>query len=198
MEGGMLVTSNLELSQVMTSLRAHGWTRELPDENHVLDKSGNQFDDLFRFVLPGYNLRPLELEGAIGSEQLKKVPRIIQGRRENHKTFDALMEQFPMVKTQVEIGESSWFGFSLILANTLAGRRSELVEILTKYGIASRPIVAGNFTRNPVMRHLKHTPLPALPNADQVHENGLFIGNHHYEMIEEFNLLESALREFHK
>jgi len=58
--------------------------------------------------------------------------------------------------------------------------------------------VAGNFTRNPVMRHLKHTPLPALPNADQVHENGLFIGNHHYEMIEEFNLLESALREFHE
>ena len=68
----MSVTSNLELSQVMTSLRAHGWTRELPDENYVLDKSGNQFDDLFRFVLPGYNLRPLELEGAIGSEQLKK------------------------------------------------------------------------------------------------------------------------------
>jgi CDP-6-deoxy-D-xylo-4-hexulose-3-dehydrase len=198
MEGGMSVTSNLELSQVMTSLRAHGWTRELPDENHVLNKSGNQFDDLFRFVLPGYNLRPLELEGAIGSEQLKKVPGIIQGRRKNHKTFASLMGQFPLMKTQVEIGESSWFGFSLILTETLSGRRSELVEILTKYGIASRPIVAGNFTRNPVMRHLKHTPLPALPNADQVHENGLFIGNHHYEMIEEFNLLESVLREFHK
>jgi CDP-6-deoxy-D-xylo-4-hexulose-3-dehydrase len=198
MEGGMSATSNLELSQVMTSLRAHGWTRELPDENHVLNKSGNQFDDLFRFVLPGYNLRPLELEGAIGSEQLKKVPGIIQGRRKNHKTFASLMEQFPMLMTQVEIGESSWFGFSLILTKTLAGRRAELVEILTNHGIASRPIVAGNFTRNPVMRHLKHTPLPDLPNADQVHENGLFIGNHHYEMIEEFNLLESALREFHK
>jgi hypothetical protein len=48
------------------------------------------------------------------------------------------------------------------------------------------------------MRHLKHIRLPALSNADQVHENGLFIGNHHYQMIKEFNLLESALREFHK
>ena len=197
MEGGMSVTSNLELSQVMTSLRAHGWTRELPDENHVLDKSGNQFDDLFRFVLPGYNLRPLELEGAIGSEQLKKVPVVIQGRRENHETFALLMEQFPMVKTQLEIGESSWFGFSLILTKTLAGRRPELVEILTKHGIASRPIVAGNFTRNPVMKHLTHAPLPKLPNADKVHENGLFIGNHHYKMEEEFNLLANALASFH-
>ena len=198
MEGGVSVTDNLELAQVMTSLRAHGWTRELPDENHVLDKSGNQFDDLFRFVLPGYNLRPLELEGAIGSEQLKKIAGIIQGRRENHKTFASLMEQFPMIKTQSEIGESSWFGFSLILTEGTSGHRSKLVDILTSHGIASRPIVAGNFTRNPVMRHLKHASIPDLPNADQVQENGLFIGNHHYEMAEEFNLLETALMEFHK
>jgi CDP-6-deoxy-D-xylo-4-hexulose-3-dehydrase len=95
MEGGMSVTVNLELSQVMTSLRAHGWTRELPDENHVLDKSGNQFDDLFRFVLPGYNLRPLELEGAIGSEQLKKVPRIIQVDGKTTKLLLLLWSNFP-------------------------------------------------------------------------------------------------------
>jgi len=198
MEGGVSVTSNLELSQVMTSLRAHGWTRELPDENHVLNKSGNQFNDLFRFVLPGYNLRPLELEGAIGSEQLKKVAGIVQGRRENYPKFARLMEQFPMIKTQSEIGESSWFGFSLILTDSVSGHRSKLVETLTHYGIASRPIVAGNFTRNPVMQHLKHVPVPDLPNADQVHENGLFIGNHHYKMVEEFDLLETALKTFLK
>ena len=198
MEGGVSVTSNLELSQVMTSLRAHGWTRELPDENHVLNKSGNQFNDLFRFVLPGYNLRPLELEGAIGSEQLKKVAGIVQGRRENYPKFARLMEQFPMIKTQSEIGESSWFGFSLILTEGTSGHRSKLVDILTSHGIASRPIVAGNFTRNPVMQHLKHVPVPDLPNADQVHENGLFIGNHHYKMVEEFDLLETALKTFLK
>lgn len=196
MEGGVSVTSNLELSQVMTSLRAHGWTRELPKNNFVFDKSGDEFDDLFKFVLPGYNLRPLELQGAIGSEQLKKLPGIIEGRRNNYKKFAALMEEFPMVKTQLEVGASSWFGFSLILTNGALNQRPLLVEALTAYGIASRPIVGGNFTRNPVMRYLKHAPLPGLPNADQVHDNGLFIGNHHYEMANEFDLLQGALQKF--
>jgi len=190
--------STTELAQVMTSLRAHGRTRGLPDKNHVLDKSGDEFDDLFRFVLHGYSLRPLELKGAIDSEQLKRVPGTIQGRRKNHETFASLMEQFPMVKTQREIGESHWFGFSLILSENLSDRRSELVDIFTKYGIASRPSVAGNFTRNPVMKHLKHVSLPDLPNSDQVHENGLFIANHYYGMVEDFSLLESALKEFLK
>jgi len=196
MEGGLSVTSNLELAQVMTSLRAHGWTRDLPEQNHVFNKSGDNFHDSFRFVLPGYNVRPLELEGAIGSEQLKKVPAIIEGRRKNHKTFASLMQEFPAIKTQSETGQSSWFGFSLILTGEAAGNRAKLIEILTKNQIACRPIVAGNFTRNPVMRHLKHCHIPNLANADTVDDQGLFIGNHHYEMGDEFGLLKQSLREF--
>jgi CDP-6-deoxy-D-xylo-4-hexulose-3-dehydrase len=70
MEGGIVLTDDEKLSQMLTSLRAHGWTRELPVENHVHPKSGDEFDDLFRFVLPGYNVRPLEMSGALGIEQL--------------------------------------------------------------------------------------------------------------------------------
>lgn len=110
MEGGVSVTDSLELSQVMTSLRAHGWTRELPAENFVHNKSGDEFDDLFRFVLPGYNLRPLELEGAIGQEQLKKLPDIVEGRRRNALKFLDVMADFPEFRTQKESGRSSWFG----------------------------------------------------------------------------------------
>ena len=154
------------------------------------------FTDLFRFVLPGYNLRPLELEGAVGLEQLKKLDSIVSGRRENYKKFARLMEEFPEIRTQQETGESSWFGFSLILRETLIGHRAELVESLESHGIATRPIVAGNFTRNPVMKHLKHVPFDKMPNADFIHENGLFIGNHHYEMNTEFEVLRSALVNF--
>lgn len=196
MEGGVSVTDSLELSEVMTSLRAHGWTRELPDENHVFSKSGDAFEDLFRFVLPGYNLRPLELEGAVGIEQLKKLDSIVAGRRENYKKFAVLMEEFPEILTQEETGESSWFGFSLILQGTLSGHRAKLIECLESHGVASRPIVAGNFTRNPVMKHLKHVPVGSLPNADVIHDNGLFIGNHHYEMNAEFDLLAEAISMF--
>ena len=196
MEGGVSVTDSLELKQVMTSLRAHGWTRELPDQNFVHNKTGDDFDDLFRFVLPGYNLRPLELEGAIGREQLNKVPGIISGRRENAQKFKDLMASFPEILTQRENGESSWFGFSLILDESLAGRRAEFVSILREKSIAVRPIVAGNFTKNPVLKHLPHVQFGELPNADRVHAHGLFVGNHHYAMSKEFDLLEAAMVEF--
>lgn len=192
----MSVTNSLELSQVMTSLRAHGWTRELPKENFVHDKSGDDFEDLFRFVLPGYNLRPLEIEAAIGSQQLLKLPSIIDGRRRNAERFKEVMMSFPEFLIQREIGQSSWFGFSLILRGKYSGRRRELVEILNKNSVAVRPIVAGNFARNPVLRLLPHVALPELPNADKVHVDGLFVGNHHYEMNEEFELLSDSLQKF--
>lgn len=196
MEGGLSVTNSLELKQVMTSLRAHGWTRELPDENFVHPKTGDDFEDLFRFVLPGYNLRPLELEGAIGTEQLKKLNSIVSGRRANALKFLDLMQKFPDIKIQKELGESSWFGFSLILTGKQRGRRAELVNSLRHEAIAVRPIVAGNFTKNPVLKHLPHVQLSELKNANLVHDEGLFIGNHHYEMNHEFELLESALTNF--
>lgn len=195
MEGGLSVTDDEELAQLMTSLRAHGWTRELPETNHVHDKTGEKFDDLFRFVLPGYNLRPLELSGAIGLEQLKKLPAINNQRRLNAEFFKSRIV-FEDLLLQQEFGDSSWFGFSLILNGELSGRRSELVSHLTSKGIESRPIVAGNFTRNPVMKHLEHVKLEPLPNADRIHQDGLFVGNSQEDLSKEILILEIALREF--
>jgi CDP-6-deoxy-D-xylo-4-hexulose-3-dehydrase len=195
MEGGLSVTDDEELAQLMTSLRAHGWTRELPETNHVHDKTGEKFDDLFRFVLPGYNLRPLELSGAIGIEQLKKLPAINNQRRLNAEFFKSRIV-FEDILIQEEFGNSSWFGFSLILTGKLSGMRSELVSHLTSKGIESRPIVAGNFTRNPVMKHLDHVKLEPLPNADKIHVDGLFVGNSQEDLSKEISILETALREF--
>ncbi|MEZ5881773.1 MAG: DegT/DnrJ/EryC1/StrS family aminotransferase [Nitratireductor sp.] len=88
MEGGMVVTEDEELYHIMLSLRAHGWTRDLPKENHVTGiKDDDPFRESFRFVLPGYNLRPLEMSGAIGQEQIEKLPMIVRSRRENAGLF---------------------------------------------------------------------------------------------------------------
>ena len=70
MEGGMVNTDSKELMETLVSIRAHGWTRGLEPNNSVHPRSNNEWDDLFRFVLPGYNLRPIELSGAIGKVQL--------------------------------------------------------------------------------------------------------------------------------
>ena len=196
MEGGLVCTDDEELMQIMKSLRAHGWTRDLPSQNHVFDKTGAVWDDHFRFVLPGFNLRPLELEAAIGLEQLKKLNSFVGVRRTNAKLFSDFMTEFKDIEIQTELGESSWFGFSMVLTGKLRGNRNALVALLTESGIESRPIVAGNFTRNPVISHLTHTIHSDLSAADDIHDNGLFIGNHHYDLTEEFGLLKQALNAY--
>jgi CDP-4-dehydro-6-deoxyglucose reductase, E1 len=191
MEGGMVTTNSKDFAETLISLRAHGWTRGLDKENSVHNKSDNEWEDLFRFVLPGYNLRPIELSGAIGQVQLRKFPVFLDWRRKNAKVFIELFGNRDDVIVQSETGKSSWFGFSFILNGKLRGKRSELISHLAANGIESRPIVAGNFTINPVMKHLKHAPLDTFSNAARIHEDGFFIGNHHSDF-------ENELREVHR
>lgn len=91
MEGGMVVTDSLEMQQILLSLRAHGWTRGLPVDNHVHPLSDDAWEDLFRFVLPGFNLRPLEISGAVGRVQLRKLDEIVSMRRKNASSFQRFL-----------------------------------------------------------------------------------------------------------
>ena len=196
MEGGLITTNDEPLFHALRSLRAHGWTRDLPPTNHVYNKTGDEWDDLYRFVLPGYNLRPLEIEAAIGKVQLKKLDSFIKVRRSNGEKFLQYMSGLEGFRVQKENGESSWFGFSIILEGSLKGKRRALVEALTVAGIDSRPIVTGNFTRNPVISLLDHAPIGPLPAADEVHDEGLFVGNHHFDLSKELDLLVDTLSQF--
>ncbi len=181
MEGGMVVTDDEELYHVMLSLRAHGWTRNLPKFNQVTgEKSDDPFEESFRFVLPGYNLRPLEMSGALGREQLKKLPDLIKGRRANGALLQDQLANHPAFAIQSEIGQSSWFGFSLVLRETADISRADLVKKLIAAGFDCRPIVAGNFAKNAVMQYFDYEIHGRLTNADYIDENGLFVGNHHY------------------
>ncbi|MBT9519339.1 MAG: DegT/DnrJ/EryC1/StrS family aminotransferase [Dechloromonas sp.] len=181
MEGGLIVTDDEELHQILLSLRAHGWTRNLPKQNLVCsDKSDDPFEESFRFVLPGYNVRPLELEGALGVEQVKRLPAMIEERRKNGKLLQAALSEHPTLVIQQEIGESSWFGFSLVIRPDSSLTRKELVVKLIDLGFECRPIVAGNFAKNEVVKYFDSEEHGALRNAEHIDQNGLFVGNHHY------------------
>lgn len=183
MEGGHIVTNNEEIYHILLSLRAHGWTRNLPKKNHVCsEKNSNSFSESYRFVLPGYNVRPLELEGAIGVEQLKKLPTFIEERRKNGVEFQQSMKNHPDLRIQREIGNSSWFGFSLVIREDSKLTRHELVKRLTVLGFESRPIVTGNFSASEVMRYFDYEIPFDLINAEYIDKNGVLVGNHHFAM----------------
>ena len=175
MEGGMVVTDDDDLYEYLLPLRAHGWIRDLPEQNSLLNKTGDDFEDSFKFVLPGYTVRPLEMSGAVGQVQLQKWPKMLEMRRKNAKVAQECLNSVNM-NLQIETGDSSWFGFGLTCVGALEGRRREVIDMLQKNGVECRPIVAGNFMRNPVIDHLNHIKTEC-PNADYIHDNGFFIGN---------------------
>lgn len=195
MEGGMVTTDDQELHHILLCLRAHGWTRNLPKENLVCGtKSDDFFEESFRFVLPGYNVRPLEMEGAIGKEQVKKLPTFIGERRKNAAHFQELFKNHPKFIIQKEIGESSWFGFSLVAKNDSGVNRKEIVKILDTNKIESRPVVAGNFAKNEVVKFFNHEIHGKLTNAEWIDSNGLFIGNNQVDIRSQIDLLAKALK----
>lgn len=197
MEGGLVVTDDEELYHIMLSVRSHGWTRHLPKQNHVTGtKSDDPFEESFKFVLPGYNLRPLEMSGAIGQEQIAKLPMIVTERRANAEMFRALMQGYSQIRIQREIGESSWFGFAMTVRDGAAFTRSDLIASLNRHGVECRPIVAGNFAKNDVVtKHMEHLIHGELRHADDIDRNGLFIGNHHYPLDRPWQALRAALDE---
>ena len=199
MEGGLVITDNEELYHIMLSIRAHGWTRNLPDTNLVNGiKSEIPFEESFKFVLPGYNLRPLELSGAIGQEQLLKLDDFVSKRRKNAKVFQNIMSNIEGVKIQKEIGHSSFFGFSIVINDSMQINRSELVTTLIEKGIECRPIVGGNFVKNPVIKYFDYYIHGKLTNAEKIDQNGFFIGNHHYNLEKEINYFGSTLEKLLK
>ena len=194
MEGVFVTTDDEELYHILLSMRAHGWTRNLPKENKVSNKSDDWFEESFRFVLPGYNVRPVEMSGAIGVEQLKKLPTFLEQRRENAKLFVSLFQNHKDFMIQKNIDNSSWFGFSLIIKPDSKLQRKELIKRLQDYNIDCRPIVTGNFTRNEVMKFFEYEIHSELKNADYLHENGLFIGNSQVCLKEEIKYLSKVLK----
>ena len=211
MEGGMVLCTDKDDADYMRSMRAHGWVRDLPDNSSLYQKTGNAFDDNFIFATPGYNVRPLEMSGAIGTEQLKKWNQIMEVRKDNTRHFLSLFANKSWCRIQKEVGESSWFTFGIVLDGELKGRRAEVVDALSKAGIQNRPLASRNFLKQPVMRDLDFIVSGQWVNPDKIllaseqmtaandiHNNGFFVGNGSQDITESINKLYEVISSFVK
>lgn len=178
MEGGMIMTNSPEVRQLAESLRAHGWTRGLSDPPLVYTPREDDFYEAYRFILPGYNVRPLELSGAIGMAQLAKLPAMLAVRRENGRYFVQKFSGDERFIIQRERGRSSWFSFTVVL-NPMAGLdRSRILRGLKEAEIQFRVITGGNFLQHDVIRYFDYSVVGEVTNARIAHEQGFFVGNY--------------------
>ena len=197
MEGGVILTDNKDVNDFLKSLRAHGWCRDLPKKNNLYKKSNNKFKDHFVFITPGYSLRPLEIEAAVGLVQLKKFDKFMKIRLKNFLTFESLFKNksWCKIQEQEEKSFSSWFGFNLILTGPLKNKRKLIVNKLIKNRIEVRPTMTGNFLNNPVMKFLDFKTKGNFKNSENIDKNGFFVGNYPKDLTKELNFLYKKIEE---
>jgi CDP-4-dehydro-6-deoxyglucose reductase, E1 len=194
MEGGMVATDDDELAEIVTSLRAHGWTRNLTPGSPLAAGAEDPFQEAFRFVLPGYNVRPLEMSAAVGSVQLERVAGFLAQRRANAAHWQRRMAPLAdSYRIQRQPDTGSWFGLAFTVRPEAPFGRERVVAALTEAGVACRPVVTGNFTRQPALRHIDHVTDSALTGADLVHDRGLYVGNAERDLRDEIDLLTDTL-----
>jgi CDP-6-deoxy-D-xylo-4-hexulose-3-dehydrase len=180
-EGGMLVTDDPALADLARTLRAHGWTRDIKRTPAMADLPN---DERFLFVNLGYNLRPMELQGAFGLHQVAKLEPFIKIRRDNVDFWNAGLGRHarwlrPCPGRDTNGSRSVWFGYPITVRPEAPFSRDELVQFLEGKRIATRPIMAGNFCRQPAIELFPHRIAGGLERAEHVMRQSFFIGNHH-------------------
>jgi CDP-6-deoxy-D-xylo-4-hexulose-3-dehydrase len=194
MEGGLLVTNDTEIAHLARAIRNHGWARDLPADSPInIGRHDDPFFEAYRFMLPGYNVRPLEICGAVGREQLKKLDAMLAARRRNAAVFVNLFENDERFIIQRENGRSSWFSFTLVLNPAIALDRGRIMDALRKADIGFRMITGGCFLRHQAIKYFDYDTVGDIVNANIAHDRGFFVGNHPRDLTAEIERLREVL-----
>ena len=182
-EGGMVVTDEEEIYELLKCLRAHGWTRGQKSHENIC-----AVDNRFCFINIGYNLRPMESQAAMGRVQLKKLSSQNDNRKKNYdkiitKIKNSGSDKLICFEAQPN-SNCIWFAIPFIL--NAKYDKNQYLKTLEQHNIETRPIVTGNFTRQPVFKYINSGFNPAsFINAEIIHEQGFFIGLPALELSDE-------------
>lgn len=195
MEGGVCLTDDIELYHLMLALRSHGWTRHLPDSSPIYKETNNDFFEAYRFIVPGYNVRPIEFSAAVGIEQLKKLDYFIEIRRKNWEAWTCLFEKDKRFIIQKENGKTSACSLTLILHPELPISRHQVLQTLKEKNIEFRLITGGNFLRHDVIQYCDYTCAHDIIQANIAHDRGFFVGNHPTDLRKEIERFYQIMNE---
>jgi CDP-6-deoxy-D-xylo-4-hexulose-3-dehydrase len=195
-EGGFVATSDANQEMILRSFRE--WGRGCycvgPEANKlkcgtcgkrfsewVPCMPGEIFDHKYVYDEIGYNLKPIELQAAMGLEQIKKLPEIHGLRRRNYALlFDIYRkyEEFFHLPRARHNSDPSWFAFPLTIRKSAPFTRSDLCDYLEDKLIQTRPYFAGNIMLQPAYSHLMDTVRARddFPMATQAMTNTYFHG----------------------
>ncbi len=177
-EGGMVVVNDAEDGETLRTLRSHGWSRNLaPDRRHEVEERYPDIDPRFLFTDTGFNLRPTELQAAIGLVQLARREEFLSVRRRLASEWAGVRDRYPdhFAETAFVPG-ASHFAFPIVMSENARYDRQELMAFFEARGIETRPLVAGNLARQPAMSTIEHRVAGSLAGADYLHARAMYVG----------------------
>jgi CDP-6-deoxy-D-xylo-4-hexulose-3-dehydrase len=190
-EGGLLATNDAKLRDDLASLRAHGWVRDRSDKAEWKARYPS-LDERFLFIMGGYNVRPMEIQAAIGRVQLRKLDAMLDAREKLATQVQGWFERsapwleligadcLPRPTTPVtrRTRSHSWMTLPLRTRPNAPVGAAAVQQKLESMGVETRPIIAGNIAKHPAAERFSIRRAASLAQCDDLLANGFMIGCH--------------------
>jgi CDP-6-deoxy-D-xylo-4-hexulose-3-dehydrase len=203
MEGGGVATDSLDFADDLRAIRSHGWSRDRSDVKDWTSQISST-DSKFLFVTTGFNIRPMEIQAAIGVSQIVDIDKFIAKRRLIAKKVRESLQGTRLslidggcLSGQVEESAHSWMLLALRIESHEADSwRGLILEKLNKLEIETRPILTGNFLEQPAIRRIRKDLPPAsdFEIATKISRSGFMVGAHHDFTRDQIEFLAQSLR----
>tara|TARA_Y100000310_G_C20697895_1_gene827049 strand:- start:1312 stop:2460 length:1149 start_codon:yes stop_codon:yes gene_type:complete len=190
-EGGFVSTDNKELYELLVSLRSHGWGRDLSKKTqHKLQEEWEvcDFNSLYTFYYPAFNLRSTDLQAFIGIGQIDKLDEWGMLRQENFLAYQCLIDNDYWKPNPQPKSFISNFAYPVIHPN-----RDAIVDQLQRNQIEVRPLICGSMGTQPF--YVKKYGKLILPNVSQVDKYGFYVPNHPRLTIEQIRTIADIINE---
>jgi len=173
-EGGFINTNDEEFYHMLIMMRSHGWDRDLPvwKQKELREKHNcSDFEALYTFYVPGFNLRSTDLQAFIG---LRAIDRLDDYAEKRNKNFFSYIGGIVGNRIDIRVDEGDFI--SSFAIPVVSEHRESIAEELIQNGIEVRPLIAGNMANKP-MWYEKYGKVN-LPNADIIDRMGFYLPNH--------------------
>ena len=202
MEGGGIATDNSQMADDFRSMRSHGWSRDRSDAEYWNEKRHSN-DSKFLFVSTGYNVRPMEIQAAIGTQQISDIDDFVQRRRNIAMRVKKSLQGSGMHVIDATDFEGknershSWMLIPIqIDGENVKERRKKILTELQNMEVETRPVLTGNFLSQPAIQRItRHNLEPErYIHASKISETSFLVGAHHDLTFEQIEYLCQSLK----
>ncbi len=207
-EGGAVCTNDEYLAKILKSFR--DWGRDCycaGGENNTCGKRFSQqfgtlpygYDHKYVYSEIGYNLKMTDMQAAVGTAQIDKLPEFCEKRRANFQEYNRIFEKYEkyfILPKATENSDPAWFSYIITIKEDAPFKRDEFVNHLNNNFIETRNLFAGNMAKQPAFIGKKFRIADHLNNTDFIMNNTFFLGTYPGNTKEKMSFIQKVIDEF--